>query len=91
MAKETVRGEVNSLGQGVHCLLGGQSPLVLRSVQEGLNLKTLQNTKQEAQGYKNVTESISQEDKAHFIPRPMLDNIGAFSGFLRDRPSIWIL
>lgn len=37
--------ETNSLGQDVHRLLGGQSPLVLRSVQEGLNLKTLQDTK----------------------------------------------
>lgn len=38
--------EADSLGQGVHGLLGGQCPLVLRSVQEGLNLKALQNTKQ---------------------------------------------
>ena len=31
-AKYTVSGEVNSLGQDVHGLLGGQSPLVLGSI-----------------------------------------------------------
>lgn len=31
-AKETVSGEVDSLGRDVHGLLGGQSPLVLGSV-----------------------------------------------------------
>lgn len=37
--------EADSLGQGVHGLLGGQCPLVMRSIQEGLNLKALRNTK----------------------------------------------